>query len=166
MKCPNCGTSETKVVDSRPFEDGTCIRRRRVCTECGNKFYTYETAESTPLMVVKKDKSRQVFSREKLMNGILKSCHKRPVTSGQIENLVREVENAIKSTGKKEIPSEQIGKLVLERLKDIDDIAYVRFASVYREFRDVETFLAELQEIRDGKTTKSTPPSYIPTGRP
>ena len=84
MKCPNCGTSETKVVDSRPFEDGTCIRRRRVCTECGNKFYTYETAESTPLMVVKKDKSRQVFSREKLMNGILKSCHKRPVTSGQI----------------------------------------------------------------------------------
>ena len=154
MKCPNCGTSETKVVDSRPFEDGTCIRRRRVCTECGNKFYTYETAESTPLMVVKKDKSRQVFSREKLMNGILKSCHKRPVTSGQIENLVREVENAIKSTGKKEIPSEQIGKLVMERLKDIDDIAYVRFASVYREFRDVETFLAELQEIRDGKTTK------------
>ncbi len=154
MKCPNCGTSETKVVDSRPFEDGTCIRRRRVCTECGNKFYTYETAESTPLMVVKKDKSRQVFSREKLMNGILKSCHKRPVTSGQIENLVREVENAIKATGKKEIPSEQIGKLVMERLKDIDDIAYVRFASVYREFRDVETFLAELQEIRDGKTTK------------
>jgi len=154
MKCPNCGTSETKVVDSRPFEDGTCIRRRRVCTECGNKFYTYETAESTPLMVVKKDKSRQVFSREKLMNGILKSCHKRPVTSGQIENLVREVENAIKATGKKEIPSEQIGKLVMERLKDIDDIAYVRFASVYREFRDVETFLAELQEIRDEKTTK------------
>ena len=154
MKCPNCGTSETKVVDSRPFEDGTCIRRRRVCTECGNKFYTYETAESTPLMVVKKDKSRQVFSREKLMNGILKSCHKRPVTSGQIENLVREVENAIKATGKKEIPSEQIGKLVVERLKDIDDIAYVRFASVYREFRDVETFLAELQEIRDEKTTK------------
>ena len=154
MKCPNCGTSETKVVDSRPFEDGTCIRRRRVCTECGNKFYTYETAESTPLMVVKKDKSRQVFSREKLMNGILKSCHKRPVTSGQIENLVREVENAIKATGKKEIPSEQIGKLVMERLKDIDDIAYVRFASVDREVRDVETFRAELQEIRDGKTTK------------
>ena len=154
MKCPNCGTAETKVVDSRPFEDGTCIRRRRVCTECGNKFYTYETAESTPLMVIKKDKSRQVFSREKLMNGILKSCHKRPVTSGQIENLVREVENAIKATGKKEVPSEQIGKLVMERLKDIDDIAYVRFASVYREFRDVETFLAELQEIRDGKTAK------------
>ena len=154
MKCPNCGTSETKVVDSRPFEDGTCIRRRRVCTECGNKFYTYETAESTPLMVVKKDKSRQVFSREKLMNGILKSCHKRPVTSGQIENLVREVENAIKATGKKEIPSEQIGKLVMERLKDIDDIAYVRFASVYREFRDVETFLAELKEIQEEKTSK------------
>ena len=105
-------------------------------------------------MVVKKDKSRQVFSREKLMNGILKSCHKRPVTSGQIENLVREVENAIKATGKKEIPSEQIGKLVMERLKDIDDIAYVRFASVYREFRDVETFLAELQEIKDGKSGK------------
>ena len=154
MKCPNCSAADTKVVDSRPFEDGTCIRRRRVCTECGNKFYTYETAESTPLMVVKKDKSRQVFSREKLMNGVLKSCHKRPVTSAQIENLVREVENAVKATGKKEVPSEQIGKLVMERLKDIDDIAYVRFASVYREFRDVETFLAELQEIKDGKEHK------------
>lgn len=154
MKCPNCSAADTKVVDSRPFEDGTCIRRRRVCTECGNKFYTYETAESTPLMVVKKDKSRQVFSREKLMNGVLKSCHKRPVTSAQIENLVREVENAVKATGKKEVPSEQIGKLVMERLKDIDDIAYVRFASVYREFRDVETFLAELQEIKDGKAAK------------
>ena len=105
-------------------------------------------------MVVKKDKSRQVFSREKLMNGVLKSCHKRPVTSAQIENLVREVENAVKATGKKEVPSEQIGKLVMERLKDIDDIAYVRFASVYREFRDVETFLAELQEIKDGKAAK------------
>lgn len=154
MKCPNCNAADTKVVDSRPFEDGTCIRRRRVCTECGNKFYTYETAESTPLMVIKKDRSRQVFSREKLMNGILKSCHKRPVSSGQIENLVREVENTIKATGKKEIPSEQIGKLVMDRLKDIDDIAYVRFASVYREFRDVETFLAELQEIKDGKSAK------------
>ena len=154
MKCPNCSAADTKVVDSRPFEDGTCIRRRRVCTECGNKFYTYETAESTPLRVVKKDKSRQVFSREKLMNGVLKSCHKRPVTSAQIENLVREVENAVKATGKKEVPSEQIGKLVMERLKDIDDIAYVRFASVYREFRDVETFLAELQEIKDSKKSE------------
>ena len=149
MKCPNCGVPDTKVVDSRPFEDGVVIRRRRVCSACGNKFFTYETAESTPLMVVKKDKTRQVFSREKLMNGILKSCHKRPVSSAQIENLVRDVENTIKATGKKEIPSYEIGKLVMARLKEIDDIAYVRFASVYREFRDVETFLAELQEIKD-----------------
>ena len=154
MKCPNCGTADTKVVDSRPFEDGVVIRRRRVCPVCGNKFFTYETAESTPLMVVKKDKTRQVFSREKLMNGILKSCHKRPVSSAQIENLVREVENTIKATGKKEIPSYEIGKLVMAKLKEIDDIAYVRFASVYREFRDVETFLAELQEIKDGKEHK------------
>ena len=154
MKCPNCGTADTKVVDSRPFEDGVVIRRRRVCPACGNKFFTYETAESTPLMVVKKDKTRQVFSREKLMNGILKSCHKRPVSSAQIENLVREVENTIKATGKKEIPSYEIGKLVMAKLKEIDDIAYVRFASVYREFRDVETFLAELQEIKDGKEHK------------
>ena len=151
MKCPNCGTADTKVVDSRPFEDGVVIRRRRVCPACGNKFFTYETAESTPLMVIKKDKTRQVFSREKLMNGILKSCHKRPVSSAQIENLVREVENTIKATGKKEIPSYEIGKTVMAKLKEIDDIAYVRFASVYREFRDVETFLAELQEIKDGK---------------
>ena len=154
MKCPNCGTADTKVVDSRPFEDGVVIRRRRVCPACGNKFFTYETAESTPLMVVKKDKTRQVFSREKLMNGILKSCHKRPVSSAQIENLVREVGNTIKATGKKEIPSYEIGKLVMAKLKEIDDIAYVRFASVYREFRDVETFLAELQEIKDGKEHK------------
>ncbi|MBP5208608.1 MAG: transcriptional repressor NrdR [Clostridia bacterium] len=154
MRCPNCGVEDTKVVDSRPFEDGRCIRRRRVCPNCGNKFFTYETAESTPLMVVKKDKSRQVFSREKLMNGVLKSCHKRPVSSAQIETLVRDVENTIKATGKKEVPSGEIGRLVMERLKDIDDIAYVRFASVYREFRDVETFLAELQEIKDEKTAK------------
>jgi len=154
MKCPNCGVPDTKVVDSRPFEDGVVIRRRRVCPACGNKFFTYETAESTPLMVVKKDKTRQVFSREKLMNGVLRSCHKRPVSSAQIENLVREVENTIKATGKKEIPSGEIGRLVMERLKEVDDIAYVRFASVYREFRDVETFLAELQEIKDGKEHK------------
>ena len=154
MRCPNCGVEDTKVVDSRPFEDGRCIRRRRVCPNCGNKFFTYETAESTPLMVVKKDKSRQVFSREKLMTGVLKSCHKRPVSSAQIETLVRDVENTIKATGKKEVPSGEIGRLVMERLKDIDDIAYVRFASVYREFRDVETFLAELQEIKDEKTAK------------
>ncbi len=154
MKCPNCGATDTKVVDSRPFEEGSVIRRRRVCPECGNKFFTYETAESTPLMVIKKDKTRQVFSREKLMNGILRSCHKRPVTSAQIEGIVRDVENTIKAMGKKEIPSYEIGRLVMEKLKDTDDIAYVRFASVYREFRDVETFLAELQEIKDGKTDK------------
>ena len=154
MKCPNCGNKDTRVVDSRPSDNYESIRRRRVCAACGNKFSTYEYIETMPIMVVKKDKSRQVFSREKLIGGILKACHKRPVTSSQIEGIVRDVETAVKTSGKKEIPSVEIGRMVMERLKDIDDIAYVRFASVYREFRDVETFLAELQEIKDSKKSE------------
>ena len=152
MKCPACGYKETKVVDSRPIENNTGIRRRRVCLECGTKFSTYEHIEMMPVMVIKKDKSREVFDRAKLLGGILKACHKRPVTSAQMESIVRDVENAIKSSSKSEIPSVAIGTMVMERLKDVDEIAYVRFASVYREFKDVDTFLKELTDIKNNKT--------------
>lgn len=151
MKCPSCGYKDTKVVDSRPVDNDESIRRRRVCPRCGNKFSTYERIESMPVMVVKKDKSRQIFSRDKLIGGILKACHKRPVTSAQIEGIVHDIESAVKASGKSEIASSDIGKMVMERLKNIDDIAYVRFASVYREFKDVETFMAELEDISKQK---------------
>lgn len=151
MKCPACGYKETKVVDSRPAENNTTIRRRRVCLDCGTKFSTYEHIEMMPVMVIKKDKTREVFDRAKLLGGILKACHKRPVTSAQMENIVRDVENAIKSSSKNEIPSVTIGTMVMERLKDVDEIAYVRFASVYREFKDVDTFLQELHDIKNKK---------------
>ena len=151
MKCPACGYKETKVVDSRPIENNTGIRRRRVCLECGTKFSTYEHIEMMPIMVIKKDKTREVFDRSKLLGGILKACHKRPVTSAQVESVVREVENAIKSSSKSESPSVAIGTMVMDKLKDIDEIAYVRFASVYREFKDVDTFLKELTDIKNNK---------------
>lgn len=151
MKCPSCGYKDTKVVDSRPVDNDESIRRRRVCPRCGNKFSTYERIESMPVMVVKKDKSRQIFSRDKLIGGIIKACHKRPVTSAQIEGIVHDIESAVKASGKSEIASSDIGKMVMERLKNIDDIAYVRFASVYREFKDVETFMAELEDISKQK---------------
>ncbi len=151
MKCPACGFKETKVVDSRPIEDNSSIRRRRVCISCGTKFSTYEHVETMPVMVIKKDKTREVFDRVKLLGGILKACHKRPVTSAQLEGVVRDIENTIKSSSKSEIQSVAIGTMVMKKLKDIDEIAYVRFASVYREFKDVDTFLAELNEIKNGK---------------
>ena len=151
MKCPACGFKETKVVDSRPIEDNSSIRRRRVCISCGTKFSTYEHVETMPVMVIKKDKTREVFDRAKLLGGILKACHKRPVTSAQLEGVVRDIENTIKSSSKSEIQSVAIGTMVMKKLKDIDEIAYVRFASVYREFKDVDTFLAELNEIKNGK---------------
>ncbi len=152
MKCPACGYKDTKVVDSRPAENYTTIRRRRVCLECGTKFSTYEHIEMMPVMVIKKDKTREVFDRAKLLGGIIKACHKRPVTSAQMENIVRDVENAIKGSSKNEIPSVAIGTMVMERLKDVDEIAYVRFASVYREFKDVDTFLQELHDIKNSKS--------------
>lgn len=151
MKCPACGFKETKVVDSRPIEDNTSIRRRRVCVNCGTKFSTYEYVETMPIMVIKKDKTREVFDRAKLLGGILKACHKRPVTSAQLESVVRDIENSIKSSSKNEIQSVTIGTMVMKKLKDIDEIAYVRFASVYREFKDVDTFLSELNDIKNGK---------------
>lgn len=149
MRCSHCGNKDTKVTDSRPADNGACIRRRRVCLKCGNKFSTYEYEETMPIMVIKKDKTRQLFDRDKLISGILKACHKRPVTASQIDGLVREIEADIKASGKTEVQSVDLGTMVMEHLKDIDEIAYVRFASVYREFKDVETFMAELTEIKE-----------------
>ena len=152
MKCPSCGHPDTKVVDSRPAENNSTIRRRRSCLACGTKFSTYEHIETMPVMVIKKDKTREVFDRAKLLGGVLKACHKRPVTSAQVESIVRDIENTIKNSPKNEIPSVTIGTMVMEKLKDIDEIAYVRFASVYREFKDVDTFLKELNDIKNNKS--------------
>ena len=152
MKCPSCGHPDSKVVDSRPAENNTTIRRRRSCLACGTKFSTYEHIETMPVMVIKKDKIREVFDRAKLLGGVLKACHKRPVTSAQVESIVRDIENTIKNSPKNEIPSVTIGTMVMEKLKDIDEIAYVRFASVYREFKDVDTFLKELNDIKNNKS--------------
>lgn len=149
MKCPSCGFGDTKVVDSRHTEDNSSIKRRRVCAQCGNRFSTFEYVETMPVMVIKKDKTREVFDRSKLMGGILKACHKRPVTSAQVENIVKDIENTVKSSSKSEISTVALGTMVMERLKSVDGIAYVRFASVYREFKDVDTFLAELNEIKN-----------------
>lgn len=147
MKCPFCGNSDTRVIDSRPAEDNNSIRRRRVCDECGKRFTTYEKVETIPLIIIKKDKNRETYDRAKLESGILRACHKRPVTAAQISNLVDEVETEIFSMEEKEIESGVIGELVMNKLKSIDPVAYVRFASVYREFKDVNTFMDELRTV-------------------
>lgn len=147
MKCPFCGHDEDKVIDSRPAEEGLAIRRRRECTACNNRFTTYEKIENTPLLVVKKDGTREAFSREKLTRGLLRSCEKRPITSDQIERLVSRVEAIPRNHLKKEIRAEEIGELVMQELKHLDEVAYVRFASVYRQFTDVNSFLTELQTL-------------------
>ena len=147
MKCPFCGYEESKVIDSRPADDCQRIRRRRECLKCTKRFTTYEIIESLPLMVIKKDKSRQIFRREKLLNGLLRSCDKRPVPLAVLEKAVDEIEVAILNSLDKEVPSKQIGELAMEKLKDIDEIAYVRFASVYRQFRDINTFMDELNKL-------------------
>lgn len=147
MKCPYCDSTESKVIDSRPVDDGASIRRRRECLECEKRFTTYEQVESVPLVVIKKDGKRQVYNRQKLLNGILRACEKTSVTYPQIESLVAEIEANIYSRLDKEIPSYEIGELVMDKLKKINDIAYVRFASVYREFKDVNTFLDELNRL-------------------
>lgn len=151
MKCPFCGEENTKVVDSRPAEDNNSIRRRRQCEECNKRFTTYEKIDTIPLVVIKKDKKRENFSREKLMVGIMRSCHKRPVPLKQIEALTDYIENTIYNLMKKEVESKEIGSLVMEKLKNIDEVAYVRFASVYREFKDVNTFMDELKNILKDK---------------
>ena len=156
MKCPNCGFTESKVIDSRPTENSS-IRRRRECLNCKSRFTTYETYEltnTTPLVVVKKDNSLEIFDRNKILTGMLKACYKRPVTTGQINAMVDEIEQELKSTLKTEFHSKEIGLLVMEKLKQLDDVSYVRYASVYREFKDVETFMKELNELKLLKMTK------------
>lgn len=147
MKCPYCGYGESKVVDSRPTVDEAAIRRRRECEKCGKRFTTYEKIEEMPLVIVKKDGSREVYQRSKMMNGILRACEKRPVSISQIEEMADEIEKELYNSMEKEIESKKIGELVMGRLKKVDDVAYVRFASVYRQFKDINTFLEELNKL-------------------
>ena len=147
MKCPYCGYLESKVVDSRPTDEGGCIRRRRECLSCGRRFTTYETVESVPLVVIKKDGSRQAFSRSKMLSGLVKACEKRPVTMSALEEICDEIEQKLSNSLEREIKSEQIGELVMEQLKQVDEVAYVRFASVYRQFKDIGTFMTELNKL-------------------
>ena len=145
MRCPFCDNQETKVIDSRPTEDGHAIRRRRECERCSRRFTTYEKVEEVILMVVKKDGSREAFDRRKIMNGIIKACEKRPVTVATMENMVDQIERGLNNMMEKEIESSFIGELIMDQLKDVDQVAYVRFASVYRQFTDVNTFVAEIE---------------------
>ena len=147
MKCCFCGHTESKVIDSRPTDEGASIRRRRECLACGKRFTTYETIETVSVMVVKKDKSREAFDREKLLKGLLRACEKRPVPVKQLENLVDEVETTVQNMLEREVTSEAIGEMVMERLKKIDDIAYIRFASVYRQFRDIDSLNEEVSKL-------------------
>lgn len=147
MKCPFCNAADTKVIDSRPADDNSSIRRRRQCETCGKRFTTYEKLETMPLMVVKKDGTREGYNRAKIEAGIVRSCHKRPVSSEQIKTMVDDIENTIFSMEEKEIPTSVIGEQVMNNLKDIDQVAYVRFASVYREFKDVSTFIEEIGKL-------------------
>ena len=151
MKCPFCSHENTRVIDSRPAEDNTSIRRRRVCDECGKRFTTYEKIETIPLIIIKKDNNREAYDRAKIEAGVLRACHKRPVSAQQITTLVDEVENEIFNREEREIPSGTIGELVMNKLKDLDAVAYVRFASVYREFKDVNTFMDELKSVLNDK---------------
>lgn len=147
MKCPFCGHENTRVIDSRPAEDNNSIRRRRVCDECDKRFTTYEKVETIPLIIIKKDNNRETYDRAKIEGGVLRACHKRPVSARQISELVDAVETEISSREDREIPSAVIGEIVMEKLKDLDAVAYVRFASVYREFKDVNTFMDELKKV-------------------
>ena len=151
MKCPFCGHDNTRGIDSRPADENNSIRRRRVCDECSRRFTTYEKVETIPLIVIKKDDNRETYDRSKIEAGVLRACHKRPVSANQITKLVDDVETEIFNQGEKEIPSRVIGELVMDRLKNLDAVAYVRFASVYREFKDINTFMDELKKVMGGK---------------
>ena len=151
MKCPFCGDDNTRVIDSRPADDNQAIRRRRQCDECGKRFTTYEKVETIPLIVIKKDKNRETYDRQKIESGVVRSCHKRPVSAVAIENCIDNIENKIFTLEVKEIESKQIGEIVMDELKDLDQVAYVRFASVYREFKDGNTFMSELKKLLDSK---------------
>lgn len=154
MRCPFCGHPEDKVLDSRPTDEAAAIRRRRECASCGKRFTTYEKVEGLPLIVIKKDQSRQPFDAEKLLSRLLRACVKRPIPIKQLENLVDEVENAILTDMKREITSCQIGEMVLKRLKEIDEVAYVRFASVYRAFDSIDAFMEELVDLKSESKIK------------
>ena len=148
MKCPYCGDEESKVIDSRPTEDGERIRRRRECLNCAKRFTTYEVIETVPVVVVKKDKSREAFDRNKLLNGLLRACEKRPVPLETLERIVDEIETLLQNSLDREVPSMLIGTYAMDKLKKVDEVAYVRFASVYREFKDINTFMDELNKIK------------------
>ncbi len=147
MKCPFCSFEESKVIDSRPTDEGERIRRRRECMSCGKRFTTYEIIESVPIVVVKKDKSREVFDRDKLFNGMMRACEKRPVSVEVIERAIDEIEAELQNSLDREVTSVKIGEYVMDKLKDIDEVAYVRFASVYRQFKDINTFMSELKKL-------------------
>ena len=149
MKCPFCGHENTRVIDSRPAEDNNSIRRRRVCDECDKRFTTYEKVETIPLIIIKKDNNRETYDRSKIEAGVLRACHKRPISAAQINQLVDEVETEVFNMEEKEIPSQVIGELVMNKLKDLEAVAYFRFASVYREFKDINTFMDELKKVLD-----------------
>jgi transcriptional repressor NrdR len=151
MKCPYCGYAESKVIDSRPTDEGERIRRRRECLKCGKRFTTYEVIETVPIIVIKKDKSREVFDRNKLLNGLLRACEKRPVSIETLEKIVDEIENMLQNSLDREVPSSLIGQYAMDKLKGVDEVAYVRFASVYRQFKDINTFMDELSRIIKSK---------------
>ncbi|MCD8158415.1 MAG: transcriptional regulator NrdR [Clostridiales bacterium] len=144
MRCPFCGGKDSKVLDTRTMDDSTAIRRRRQCEKCGEKFTTYERVDIIPVVVIKNDNTRETFDRNKILSGIQRSCNKRPVSMEQMENMVREIENAVYNKIGKEVYSKDIGKMVMDKLKDVDEVAYVRFASVYKQFKDIDSFMAEL----------------------
>ena len=147
MKCPYCGYSESKVIDSRPADENSSIRRRRECLSCGKRFTTYETVESLPMVVVKKDGSRQSFDRRKVLAGMIRACEKRPVPLAELEKIAEEIEQDLQNSMEREISTEAIGEKVMERLRNVDQVAYVRFASVYRQFKDIDTFMTELNKL-------------------
>ena len=147
MKCPYCSNLESKVVDSRPSDEGSSIRRRRECLECHKRFTTYETVESLPLVVIKRDGSRQTFDKSKLLNGMIRACEKRPVSFDTLNNIAAEIEQIVQNSLEREVSTGRIGELVMERLKPLDEVAYVRFASVYRQFKDISTFMTELNKL-------------------
>lgn len=151
MKCPYCGYEESKVIDSRPTDEGERIRRRRECLKCSKRFTTYEIIESLPIIVIKKDKSREVFNRDKLLNGLLRACEKRPVSLEKLENMIDDIETVLQNSLDREVSSEKIGELAMDKLKEVDEVAYVRFASVYRQFKDISTFMTELNKLLSSK---------------
>lgn len=152
MRCPYCGHDDSKVIDSRPTEEGVAIRRRRECIKCAQRFTTYEKVESLPIVVIKKDKTRELFNREKLLAGLTRACEKRPVETSTLDRLVDKIESELQNTLKREVSTKEIGEKVMEGLKDIDEVAYVRFASVYRQFKDVTTFIAEVNKLLTDKS--------------